>query len=38
MSRKVGKKHRRLLGGDEDHDIMGSVANLFDVAMVFAVA
>ena len=26
MSRKVGKKHRRLLGGDEDHDIMGSVA------------
>lgn len=38
MSRKVGKKHRRLLGGNEDHDIMGSVANLFDVAMVFAVA
>ena len=39
MSRKVGNKsRRRLMGGDEEHDIMGSVANLFDVAMVFAVA
>ena len=26
------------MGGGEEHDIMGSVANLFDVAMVFAVA
>ena len=26
------------MGGGDDHDIMGSVANLFDVAMVFAVA
>ena len=39
MSRKVGNKsRRRLMGGGEEHDIMGSVANLFDVAMVFAVA
>ena len=39
MSRKVGNKsRRRLMGGGDDHDIMGSVANLFDVAMVFAVA
>lgn len=39
MSKKIGKGvRRRLIGGDEDHDIMGSVANLFDVAMVFAVA
>jgi len=29
--------HRRLLG-DGDDDPLGSVANLFDVAMVFAVA
>lgn len=35
---KSSSRRRRMLGSDEDHDIMGSVANLFDVAMVFAVA
>ena len=31
-------KRRRLLGGDEENDPMSVVGNLFDVAMVFAVA
>ena len=31
-------KSRRLLGGDEENDPMSVVGNLFDVAMVFAVA
>ena len=31
-------KHRRLLFQNEDFDIMSVVGNLFDVAMVFAVA
>lgn len=32
------RPRRRVLGGGEDHDPMSMVANLFDVAMVFAVA
>ena len=32
------KKRNRLLHSDSDSDPMGTVANLFDVAMVFAVA
>ena len=31
-------RRRRLLGGDEENDPMSVVGNLFDVAMVFAVA
>ena len=31
-------KRNRLLHSDSDSDPMGTVANLFDVAMVFAVA
>lgn len=31
------KRHESLLG-DEDHDPMSGVANLFDVAMIFAVS
>ena len=31
-------KRRRLLGGGEENDPMSVVGNLFDVAMVFAVA
>lgn len=31
-------KRRRLIGSDEDNDPMSVVGNLFDVAMVFAVA
>ena len=31
-------KRRRLLGTDEENDPMSVVGNLFDVAMVFAVA
>ena len=32
------KKRRRLMGGNDDADPMSVVSNLFDVAMVFAVA
>lgn len=32
------KKRRRLIGGNDDADPMSVVGNLFDVAMVFAVA
>lgn len=32
------KRHGRLLGRDDDNDPMSVVSNLFDVAMVFAVA
>ena len=32
------KKRRRLIGGNDDADPMSVVSNLFDVAMVFAVA
>lgn len=32
------KRHSRLLGRDDDNDPMSVVSNLFDVAMVFAVA
>ncbi len=32
------KRRRRLLGGDFDDDPMSVVSNLFDAAMVFAVA
>lgn len=31
-------RRRRILGGSEDNDPMSVVSNLFDVAMVFAVA
>ena len=31
-------RRRRLLGKEEDNDPMSVVGNLFDVAMVFAVA
>lgn len=32
------RPRRRIIGGGEDHDPISMVANLFDVAMVFAVA
>ena len=32
------RKRRKILNGGEDHDPMSMVGNLFDVAMVFAVA
>ena len=31
-------RRRRLIKNDEDHDPMAVLTNLFDVAMVFAVA
>lgn len=34
----MNMKRRRLLGSDEENDPMSVVGNLFDVAMVFAVA
>lgn len=34
----MARRLNRILGGAEDHDPMAALTNLFDVAMVFAVA
>ncbi len=34
----MARRPNRILGGGEDHDPMAVLTNLFDVAMVFAVA